>query len=315
MSRQLRELMPGALFHITARTQGCASWFKPLREQIEYCIVEGVDTSDAMLVGRAVMDNHFHIVLRQGAKPLGWVMQPIMRRIALMVQRRYEFTGHVFGHKYASFLCWNADYARRGVVYTHLNPVRKKFLESPDQFGWDNEMRLLIESDVGVSAIELVHVLRLFGHNGNETDAELHSNYVNYVRWRLSKDWHIAQKIPFGIPEPDTASGDRYFLENFRGGPGPSMVYRKDLRDKAIEILSQIDPHLEIGVLRRRNLPRALVAIRKQLIAALLQRGYRCCDIADFFKISDTRVSAVATAMRYDRHPPETGNGKGVRLM
>lgn len=140
--------MPGIAFHITARTQGKEPWFRDaLRSRIEHILVEGVATSDAIRLSHTVMPNHFHLVIRQSARPLGWIMQPIMRRIAVAVQRTYGVEGHVFERSYRSLACESADHLRRAVAYTHLNPQRAGLCRSPEEYAWSSHVRFLVDDD------------------------------------------------------------------------------------------------------------------------------------------------------------------------
>jgi len=250
-------------------------------------------------MSHAVMPNHFHIVIRQGAWPLGRVMQPIVRRIALLTQRAHDFEGHVFERPFRSIPCENADQLRRCIVYTHNNPRRKHMCDDLSEYPWSSHCRYVTGDHGEVLSIELVSALRLFADTPPRSTHELRNNYVHYVQWRLAKDDHTERGEPFGVPEPSTIHGDAFFAEKFAGLPLSPRGTRKDLRDKAVELLEQIDPSIEIARLRRRILKHALVDVRRQLIAALLQCGYRGGAVANFFNISDTTVSATATAMRY----------------
>jgi hypothetical protein len=56
---------------------------------------------------------------------------------------------------------------------------------------------------------------------------------------------------------------------------------------------------MSIDQLRRRYLPRHMRETRRQVIAALLTARYRGHAIADFFRVSDSLISSIASAMRY----------------
>lgn len=300
MSRSFRPHMPGLAFHITARTQGEEPWFvERLRGTIDRYIVEGVTSSDSMLLARTVMPNHFHIVVRQGTRSLGWVMQPIMRRVALLIQRAYEKKGHVFERRFRAVACENADHLRRAIVYTHINPLRAHLCADLTEYAWCSHDRYVLDGNGCVVGIEIVHALKLFGDVPTRSIAELSEAYLRYVSWRREKDRHEELDIPFAIPEPLFAAGDTHFSECFSALALLSRSPQKDLRDKAIELLERIDRNMPIDGLRRRDVPRPVTAIRNQLIAALLQAGYRGKQIADFLRLSDSTVSAVASAMRY----------------
>lgn len=270
--------------------------------RVEQILLEGVATSDAMLISHVVMPNHFHLTIRQSARPLGWIMMPIMRRIAIAVQNRYGIQGHVFGERFYSEPSHGPDHLRNTVVYTHLNPTRAKLCNGPADYRWSSHSRFVVD-DVGGCSTQLLHILRLFGNRPNESHTELRQNYLRFMDWRIRKDAHKDPDIPFAEPEPATVAGDNFYAENFCALWRQSRPQVRDLRDKALDLLEQIDDGVNINELRRRHLPRRLSEVRDQLIAGLLQAGYRGKRIADFLRISDSKVSQIAIKMRYANVP------------
>ncbi len=301
MGRVCRPQMPGVAFHITARTQGKAPLFEErLRTTIERHIREGVNSSDAMLLAHVVMPNHFHIVLRQGIQPLGWIMQPIMRRTALLVQRAFDIKGHVFERRFRSHACENADHLRRAIIYTHLNPRRAGLCDDDNSYAWSSSCLYLRESDkLDICDVAVTMALQMFRKQPADSDDDMRRAYREYLAWRIEKDKHDEEGTVCPTREPLMPAGDVHFLRSFCALPATNGRPRKDLRDHAIELLSAIEHQLSIDALRKRNLPRNLSAARKQLIAGLLQARYKGCDIANFLRTADSTVSRVAIQMRY----------------
>jgi putative transposase len=301
MGRVSRPQMPGVAFHITARTQGKAPLFEErLRTTIERHIREGVNSSDAMLLAHVVMPNHFHIVLRQGMHPLGWIMQPIMRRTALLVQRAFDIKGHVFERRFRSHACEDADHLRRSIIYTHLNPRRAHLCDAHTDYAWSSGYLYLREAaKLDVCDVAVTMALQMFGKQPTDSLDDMRRAYLEYLEWRIEKDKHDEEGTACPTREPLMAAGDAHFLRSFCALPPTNGRPTKDLRDHAIVLLSAIDNQLSIDALRKRNLPRNLTAARKELIAGLLQTRYKGCDIANFFRTADSTVSRVAIAMRY----------------
>jgi REP element-mobilizing transposase RayT len=297
MSRVCRPQMPGVAFHITARTQGREPWFEePLRPIIERHVVEGVTSTDAQFLAYVIMPNHFHIVLRQGTRTLGWIMQPIMRRIALLVQRRYRIEGHVFERRFRSVECRDADHLRRAIVYTHLNPERAG-LES-ESYRWSSAVLYEADRDENC-AVAVTSALRLFAGAPDDAEMQLRACYARYMKWRRTKDAFDNVGDLCSEAEPICAAGDAHFIKSFCALPATNGRPSLDLRDKAIELLRQIAPDQKVDVFRVSRLPSTLSARRRELIAALVQARYPGHAIANFLRISDTAVSRIATAMRY----------------
>lgn len=300
MSRTLRSQMPGLAFHITARTQNKVPYFRNrLEDVVERIILEGITSSDATLLAYIVMPNHFHIVLRQGSRTLGWVMHPIMRRISLAVQRSHDVEGHVFERRYFSVACEDANYLRNAIVYTNLNAKRAKLCNDPKAYRWSSHSRYShISPDPDCWYYR--DALKLFGDEHCRTEEDFIAAYNNFVDWRIERD-ACDDETQSPPPTPPTRLGDRHFADRFIALPRHWRRPSKDLRDKAIEILYAIDVEVAIVALRRRTLTHALAAIRRQVIAALLQAGYQGSCIANFFRVSDSLVSAIATSLRYAR--------------
>lgn len=294
--------MPGMAFHITARTQGKLPWFEePLRDRIEQHIQEGVQSSDARLLAHAVMPNHFHMVIRQGMDPLGWIMQPIMRRIALLVQRRFDLAGHVFERRFRTTICENAEHVRRAIIYTHVNPEHAGICAT-EEYRWSSAV--LYAQDAASDAdcpIAVAYALKLFGDKPNLSDVQLRACYRRYLAWRVEKDRREKAGERIVELEPIAPAGDAYFLQHFCAMPPANRRPTADLRDKAMELLRDIAGSTTVDILRRQRLNRSLTEIRRQLIASLLQHHYRVIDIARFLRISDSAVSRIAIHMRYAR--------------
>jgi REP element-mobilizing transposase RayT len=303
MSRSTRQYVNGGVFHITARTQGKCPWFtRRLRGVIVDIIVKGIALSDAKLLAYAVMPNHFHLVIVQGSMTLGTVMQPIMRRIALLVHRSRKSSGHVFERSYRSYACADPDYVRASIIYTHLNPWRAGLCKDPCDYKWTSHETYLGKTASHLYSTQLAADLglRLFAHDGEVNSTTLRSNYLRAVNHRVLLDQAKAgAEVKVSIWGCDHNEGDRYFLTEMPRAPkAPEPPWRPDLRDAAQSALLVWRRDVALGDLRGSWLPHQLVAMRRNVIVWLLGRGYRGCEIAHFFGISPATVSKVSAAVR-----------------
>jgi REP element-mobilizing transposase RayT len=160
--------MPGAVFHITARTQGRVDWFDPwMKNYVREAMAIVQPHTDAKLRAFVVMSNHLHLVLQQGNAPLCSFMQPLLTRVALAVKRRNECDGHVFGRTYWDCFCDDIAYLTALIDYIHANPVRAGLCSTPAEWPWSSyanyadpsaEMRPVVEpfSPLGIDHVSLV---------------------------------------------------------------------------------------------------------------------------------------------------------------
>ena len=119
------------------------------------------------------------------------------------------------------------------------------------------------------------------------------------MAWRIERDRCDESGKLCMSAEPQTPGGDAFFATRFGSLPGTIVRPTRDLRDKARELLLEIDPATSLSDLSGATLTRSRRGIRRQLVAALLQAGYRNRSIATFLRISDSAVSQVAMQMRY----------------
>jgi putative transposase len=295
--------MNGGVFHITARTQGRRPWFTSrLRTNVVDIITQGTLMTDAKLLAYAIMPNHFHMVVVQGSMTLGTVMQPIMRRIALLVQRSHDVSGHVFERSYASQLCSDPDYVRAAIVYTHLNPWRASLCKNPCDYKWTSHAVYLGKSASYLFSTRIAREfgLQLFASDDASDPSTLRGNYLAAVTHRIQLDrMRSGEEIDVSIRGYDYVRGDRFFLKDVPRTPRrPDPPWRPDLRDAALAALRVWKRDVDLADLRGSWLPHQLVQVRRNVIAWLLGRGYRGCDIAHFFGVSPATVSKVAIAMR-----------------
>jgi putative transposase len=311
MSRRLRPNCPGMPFHLTARVHGREALFRGVEPTIIRLILETARMSDATVLAYAIMPNHLHIVLVQGTKQLRDFMQPLLRRVALLVQRRHQREGHVFERRYNAAACRDPEYLRNAIVYVHLNPVRAGLCDDPARYAWSSHREYIVASTShALAASPLIHgALRLFSRASACTVPESCRDYSAFLAWRILMDHHVESGgCLLGAPAPArpcTDGGDRHWLDVYGAPSGDEFHERRascdaalggcalELRDLAVGTLARVAPHLDLDQLRSGARTRPLVKVRRQVIACALNAGHRPIQIARFLGISSSAVSLV----------------------
>lgn len=301
MGRQLRTQLPGVPFHVTARVQGHGPLFRGVERYIAARIVAAPRRSDASLLAFAVMPNHLHVLLLQGRQPLSNFMQPLLRTIALLVQRRDRAEGHVFERRFHAAPCLDPDYFRHAVAYIHLNGVRAGLCTNVDEYEWCSHAAYRATGDVAFGidpAIE--NVLRLFAARDNERLQQCARNYRAFLDWRCAMDAHIQRECDgiAGTPpvRPCTLGGDNHWTRNYaaaamrRTHPGHARI---DLRDIARATIDDAAPGMELEQLRSGDRGKALVRVRRRFVLRAAAAGHRGGAIARFLSISPSTVSSI----------------------
>jgi REP-associated tyrosine transposase len=148
MPRRKRSYLPGCAFHITARTHSGEFWFEGLQPEIIEIIARALKQTDALLLAWAIMTNHLHLVVLQGAAPLGRLMHPIGQRIAYAVHRHWKRKGYVLGYRYFETACRDEAHLRNAIMYTHRNPVEAGLCKEAAEYEWSSA-RAYASNDVG----------------------------------------------------------------------------------------------------------------------------------------------------------------------
>jgi REP element-mobilizing transposase RayT len=297
--------MPGTVFHITSRTSGKEHWFdEEVRNEIVTIVATSFRQNDAQLLAYVVMTNHFHLVVRQGVTPLGRIMQPINRRIAIKVQRHLARTGHIFERPYRERPCADPEYLRNVIVYTHLNPVRASLCSDPTEYRWSSHhvyARVPMPAfNAHVIRPELTPAVDLFADDKRRTNVRVQSGYERFVKWRRQCDL-LAEDVakPQG---PVCAEGDAYWALHFERAmastpASTSEHFRPDLRDLVRQSLREMSPTLTLEHLRLRLGGAMIVSARRTIIKRALLAGFRGADIARYLNVSDTTVSRVGMSL------------------
>jgi putative transposase len=307
MGRALRLHHPGSAFHVVARTQGKEPWFvDDLKDRIADILLAGAASVGARPTAFAVMDNHLHLLLFQGRASLGETMQPIMRRIAVLVQKHRALEGHVFERRYRAKLCCDSEHLPNAILYVHRNPVKAGICASATDYSWSSARAFSCQAPPGFLAV--TDGLRAFDPDGFAS--------INDLRDLYHARLHEAS---------DSALDDywSWFMRSARRRRRDSLSYVpqshhtkraavKDIRDVALVILKTIDRTVDVEMVRSRYGGAAIVAIRNQLVSALIQRDYAGVDISRYLRVSEAKVSVIRSAMRWGRVPgmPEAANTK-----
>jgi REP element-mobilizing transposase RayT len=117
----------------------------------------------------ALLDNHFHLLLRPRNSGLAHFMRRLLTAHAIRFNRRHGRSGHLFQNRYKSIVCDEDAYLLELVRYIHLNPLRAGLvngLEELAEYPWAGHGVLMGRTALAGQAVD--EVLRLFAENSQE---------------------------------------------------------------------------------------------------------------------------------------------------
>ena len=135
MPRKARIDAPGALHHIICRGIERRKIFiddkdkNNLLSRLGRVLLE----TQTPCYAWALIDNHFHLLLKTGNVPIATLMRRLLTGYAVSFNLRHKRTGHLFQNRYKSILCQEDSYLLELVRYIHLNPLRTGLVSTMHQ--------------------------------------------------------------------------------------------------------------------------------------------------------------------------------------
>ncbi len=140
MARPLRIEIDGGLYHVTSR-----GWQREVVVRDERDRQRWVELLDRVATrcgwrgfAWVLMSNHFHLYLRTPQPNLSAGMHDLNSGYASYFNRRYGRCGALLQGRFKAVLVEDESHALELSRYVHLNPVRARLVERPDEYGWSS---------------------------------------------------------------------------------------------------------------------------------------------------------------------------------
>ncbi|MBF0280831.1 MAG: transposase [SAR324 cluster bacterium] len=138
MARKPRIHFQNAFYHVILRGNGGQTIFfeEDDYRYFEKLLREGIQRYGHRLHGYCWMPNHVHMVIQVADVPLSKIMQNLSFRYTRWFNHRQQRIGHLFQGRYKAILIDEDQYLWELLRYIHLNPVRARLVERPEDFRW-----------------------------------------------------------------------------------------------------------------------------------------------------------------------------------
>lgn len=136
MARPLRIEYEGAFYHITARGNERKRIFfgKGDYDKFKEYLLEAQDKYGYRLHCYVLMGNHYHLVIETPNGNMNKVLHYINGSYANYINRKRNRNGHLLQGRYKGILVDRDAYMLELSRYLHLNPVRAKIVERPEDY-------------------------------------------------------------------------------------------------------------------------------------------------------------------------------------
>ncbi len=140
MARPARNWFEGAKYHVTSRGVRRSALFFDDKDYQKYLslLAETMNSYPFRLHAFCLMTNHTHLQIETMETPLSTIMKYLNMKYAKYVNKKYDFSGHVFEKRYGAELLDSPEYEIDVSKYIHLNPVAAGMVSAPEDYRWSS---------------------------------------------------------------------------------------------------------------------------------------------------------------------------------
>ncbi|MBN1130819.1 MAG: transposase [Chitinispirillaceae bacterium] len=166
MPRKARLSPPGTFHHIMSRGIEGRDIFRDDADRRTFLgmLDAGLKKTGFLCYAWALMDNHYHLLVRTNEKHLSELMRRLNAGYAQYFSRKYRRRGYLFQDRYRSQVTQDQGYVERLVRYIHLNPIRTglcRSIAALNRYRWTGHAAL--RGTARAEFQEIKPVLRRFG--------------------------------------------------------------------------------------------------------------------------------------------------------
>ena len=163
MARKPRAEVEGGLYHVIVRGNNRRRIFDSPADYQKFLSLLTAQKIKMpfFLYAYCLMTNHVHLLIERQKDKVGRIMHRVLTGYSQYYNRRYQRVGHLLQGRHKAILCQSDRYLAELVRYIHLNPVRAKMVNKPEQYPHSSHRAYLGLEPAGIVDVE--PVLRHFG--------------------------------------------------------------------------------------------------------------------------------------------------------
>jgi len=285
MARRPRFFAPGVLYHVIVRGNHQQKTFFSSQDYEVYNdrLARYRNKFHVSLHAFCLMPNHVHLLLVCAEEPLSKFMQGIQQSYTQYFNRTYKKVGHLFQGRYKAIICDKDEYLLALVRYIHLNPVRSKLVERPEQYKYSGHCVFLKGKPTNV--VDPTFVLKVMGGR---------KSYERFVLDGL-REGH--KEAYYELRDQQILGADEFARELKKETRGTYEAQEKKPIGKVLELVAQrirVDPQVLRGPDRSWQVSKK----RTLLVYVLIRRlGFGVGEVADYLRRDPTTLTTLVSRL------------------
>jgi REP element-mobilizing transposase RayT len=194
MPRCKREKSKSGIYHIMVRGINRQEIFHDDEDRQRYLSIlqKANDSSQCEIYGYCLMNNHVHLLLREGKDDISQIMKRIGVSYVYWYNDKYERSGHLFQDRYRSEKVEDDDYFLGVLRYIHQNPWRAGIARQIADYEWSS-YRLYVGQQ-GKGFVNTEFALAMLHTQRDEATKRYiqfmnEENHIRYLAETAKKKW------------------------------------------------------------------------------------------------------------------------------
>lgn len=163
MPRTARKKSTTGIYHIIMRGINHQILFEDQEDRVRfiYTLKKYREVCGYELYAYCLMDNHIHLLIKEGKEPLETIMRRICGSYVIWYNKKYARIGYLFQDRFKSEPIQNDAYLLTVVRYIFQNPVKAGMVKAVKKHIWSNYMDYIDGND----GTDTEFVLKMFQLN------------------------------------------------------------------------------------------------------------------------------------------------------
>lgn len=140
MPRMGRILSASGIYHVMFRGNERKNVFQDEQDKVRFIdtLIAKKNEVKFNLYAYCVMDNHVHLLIKEGAEPLATTMKRIGTSYAVYYNFKHDRVGHVFQSRFKSENIESDSHLLEVLRYIHNNPVKANIVKNASKYIWSS---------------------------------------------------------------------------------------------------------------------------------------------------------------------------------
>ncbi len=150
MPRQQRRKSESGIYHVMLRGINQQQIFQDEEDNLKFLqiVKECKAISEFKLFAYCLMENHVHLLIKEGKEPIELIFKRIGNRFVYWYNTKYKRVGHLFQDRYRSEPVETDEYFLTVLRYIHQNPVKAGIVKSCGKYRFSSYNEYIKESKI-----------------------------------------------------------------------------------------------------------------------------------------------------------------------